>query len=63
MECGKCLASDCRGFEGYTDPNCPDHGINTLGITHCANDGSKCIEFPHRRDCVCRCHSIDKDIM
>lgn len=25
-ECGHCLDSDCGGFEGYTDPNCPQHG-------------------------------------
>jgi len=26
MECGNCLRSDCRGNDGYTDPNCPVHG-------------------------------------
>ena len=28
MECGKCLGSDCRGFPGYQDPECPVHGSN-----------------------------------
>lgn len=24
--CGHCLGSSCSGFEGFTDPECPEHG-------------------------------------
>ena len=24
--CGLCTESDCRGNQGYTDPDCPKHG-------------------------------------
>lgn len=26
LGCGYCLDSDCRGFAGFTDPKCPQHG-------------------------------------
>lgn len=26
------------------------------GIIHCNPNGQDCVEFPHKRDCLCKCH-------